>query len=116
MLRPILKISIRNGSRSFSTAKNIVNECHTLRKSIQQLNDKCRGPLASNTQKNTVMPFVFLLGNHSSGKSSFVNYILQRKVQSSGVAPTVSALCAWIFAFVCAFLLILVIYQYMCVG
>ena len=98
MLRHILKTSGRiqiqiqnkNKNKNFSTAKHIVDECHTLRKSIQQLNDKCRGPLAANTQKNTVMPFVFLLGNHSSGKSSFVNYILQRKVQSSGVAPTVS--------------------------
>ena len=28
------------------------------------------------------------LGNHSSGKSSFINYICQRKVQTAGVAPT----------------------------
>jgi GTPase SAR1 family protein len=28
------------------------------------------------------------LGNHSSGKSSFVNYLLNRKVQTAGVAPT----------------------------
>ena len=34
------------------------------------------------------MPFVFLLGNHSSGKSSFINYVCQRKVQTAGVAPT----------------------------
>lgn len=39
-------------------------------------------------QQNTVLPFVFLLGNHSSGKSSFVNYICQRKIQTTGVAPT----------------------------
>lgn len=31
---------------------------------------------------------MFLLGNHSSGKSSFINYICQRKVQTAGVAPT----------------------------
>lgn len=31
---------------------------------------------------------MFLLGNHSSGKSSFINYVLQRKVQVAGVAPT----------------------------
>jgi GTPase Era involved in 16S rRNA processing len=34
------------------------------------------------------LPFVFLLGNHSSGKSSFINYVCQRKVQTAGVAPT----------------------------
>lgn len=31
---------------------------------------------------------MFLLGNHSSGKSSFVNYVCDRKVQTAGVAPT----------------------------
>lgn len=34
------------------------------------------------------MPFVLFVGNHSSGKSSFINYILQRNVQTAGVAPT----------------------------
>ena len=28
------------------------------------------------------------LGNHSSGKSSFINYVLGRAVQTAGVAPT----------------------------
>lgn len=49
---------------------------------------RSRGPLDKSTNKNTIFPFVFLLGNHSSGKSSFVNYILNRKVQTAGVAPT----------------------------
>ncbi len=47
-----------------------------------------KGPLEKNSQKNTILPFVFLLGNHSSGKSSFVNYVCQRKIQTAGVAPT----------------------------
>jgi GTPase SAR1 family protein len=34
------------------------------------------------------MPFCLLVGNHSSGKSSFINYILQRNIQKAGVAPT----------------------------
>ena len=45
------------------------------------------------------LPIVFLLGNHSSGKSSFINYvtgqldaafkgIICRKLQHTGVAPT----------------------------
>jgi hypothetical protein len=71
------------------TPEDIIDRCHQLRSSIQTLNDKYKGPLErSSDQKNTVLPFVFLLGNHSSGKSSFINYILQRKVQSTGVAPT----------------------------
>ena len=35
-----------------------------------------------------MLPFVLLLGNHSSGKSSFANYALGRRVQQCGVAPT----------------------------
>lgn len=67
---------------------NIIQDGIKLRSSIQTLNDKYRGPLDKTTQQNTVFPFVFLLGNHSSGKSSFVNYLLNRKVQATGVAPT----------------------------
>jgi len=33
-------------------------------------------------------PQVLLLGNHSSGKSTFVNYLLGESVQKTGVAPT----------------------------
>ena len=33
-------------------------------------------------------PQVLLLGNHSSGKSSFVNFLLGAEVQKTGVAPT----------------------------
>ena len=33
-------------------------------------------------------PQVLLLGNHSSGKSTFVNYLLGDDVQNTGVAPT----------------------------
>lgn len=71
-----------------ATAESIVDQCLDLRKSLQPVNDRFAGPLEKSAQKNTVLPFVFLLGNHSSGKSSFVNYVLQRKVQVAGVAPT----------------------------
>jgi hypothetical protein len=67
---------------------NIIKECEEQRKSVQQLSDLFKGPLLHSALRNTVLPFVFLLGNHSSGKSSFVNYLLQRKVQAAGVAPT----------------------------
>ena len=41
-----------------------------------------------NSVANPSMPLVFLLGNHSSGKSTFVNYLHGRKIQTTGVAPT----------------------------
>ncbi|MBX3744330.1 MAG: dynamin family protein [Verrucomicrobiae bacterium] len=33
-------------------------------------------------------PVVLFLGNHSSGKSSFINYLLGQQVQATGLAPT----------------------------
>lgn len=66
----------------------IVLDCQKLLESVGGLNERIRGPLDKLTNQNTIFPFVFLLGNHSSGKSSFVNYILNRKVQTAGVAPT----------------------------
>ena len=57
----------------------ILEGCSNLHARIQPLNDRLRSPLGKHSEKTTKMPFVFLLGNHSSGKSSFVNYVLQRK-------------------------------------
>ena len=54
---------------------------------VAPTNDACHGPLERNYQP-TMLPFVLLLGNHSSGKSSFANYALGRRVQQCGVAPT----------------------------
>lgn len=67
----------------------VVEECRRLRKSINPINDRYRGLLDTSLESyNTLFPFVLLLGNHSSGKSSFINHLLQRKVQTTGVAPT----------------------------
>ncbi len=33
-------------------------------------------------------PLVLLIGNHSSGKSTFINYLLKQDTQNTGVAPT----------------------------
>ena len=68
--------------------QSIVDKCFAVRESLQAISDRCKGPLEKSSQKNTVLPFVFLLGNHSSGKSSFINYVIQRKIQVTGVAPT----------------------------
>jgi hypothetical protein len=34
------------------------------------------------------LPTVLFLGNHSSGKSSFINFLVQAEVQKTGLAPT----------------------------
>jgi len=72
--------------RSFQS--EILDECAKVHSSIMPLNQKLRGPLAKHSDRQTCMPFVFLVGNHSSGKSSFINYVLGRNVQTAGVAPT----------------------------
>jgi hypothetical protein len=66
----------------------VLDKCEALHSSIMPLNERIRGPLAKNSNQGTALPMVFLVGNHSSGKSSFVNYILGRPVQVAGVAPT----------------------------
>jgi polynucleotide 5'-kinase involved in rRNA processing len=83
VFRPIMRSSA--GSRLLVKRVNLnivrgIAEVATDNK-VESIIDVClSGPLEKSNQKNTILPFVFLLGNHSSGKSSFVNYILQRKV------------------------------------
>ena len=77
------------GPEGFSPILEITSECLRLRSSVvQPINDRYNGPLDKSDVFNTKFPLVLLLGNHSSGKSSFVNWILKRTVQVSGVAPT----------------------------
>ena len=54
---------------------------------VAPVNEALRGPLEADYAP-TMLPFVLLLGNHSSGKSSFANLALGRDVQTAGVAPT----------------------------
>jgi len=70
------------------SANVIVDECNRIQQHIYILNEKFSGPLKADSAKCTRNPFVLLLGNHSSGKSSFINFLLQRSVQMAGVAPT----------------------------
>ncbi len=69
-----------------SNGSLVLAECKRLHHLIQPISDRYHGPLIAS--QNTLFPFVLLLGNHSSGKSSFINYLLNRKVQTTGVAPT----------------------------
>ena len=72
------------GLCSVRETPGIVLDCQKILESVGDLNDRVRGPLDKSTNRNTIFPFVFLLGNHSSGKSSFVNYLLNRRVQTAG--------------------------------
>jgi len=90
--RPTFATTRRRGlvteAVSVSLPEKIISDCLALRQSVQPTNDRLKGPLEKSAQRNTILPFVFLLGNHSSGKSSFINYVCQRKIQTAGVAPT----------------------------
>lgn len=67
----------------------VIHDCGRIRANIHKINEQCYGPLDNKSvQNSTKLPFVLLLGNHSSGKSSFANYLMGRTVQSTGVAPT----------------------------
>jgi len=52
------------------------------------LNSSLLGPLSKDHQILTPLPFVLCIGNHSSGKSTFINHVVGRDVQVTGVAPT----------------------------
>jgi len=77
-----------DGIPSSSVQQSILTQCSDLHSSIMPLNSQVLGPLAKNSDRGTSLPFVFLVGNHSSGKSSFINYVSGRPIQTSGVAPT----------------------------
>ena len=91
--RPVLG-TLRSTYRRFSTSTppsvplQILGRVEELHRKLQPLNDRLQGPLEKHSYRTTALPFVLLLGNHSSGKSSFVNYVLGRRIQTAGVAPT----------------------------
>lgn len=92
----------QNGVRTFYTAhsdsdhtktpatpEDVLRACWNTYDSLTQLNDKLGGTaVPPPSDRGTSLPFCLLVGNHSSGKSSFINYVLQRNIQKAGVAPT----------------------------
>lgn len=72
-----------------------MEELVQLERKIQSLYDDDLAPLASrfefelptSARDATGAPNVLFLGNHSSGKSSFINYLIQSEVQKTGLAP-----------------------------
>jgi len=93
---------IENGFRSFytvrdddgkdkapSTPEDVLRDCWNTYDSLTKLNDKLGGTaIPPPSDRGTSLPFCLLVGNHSSGKSSFINYVLNRNIQKAGVAPT----------------------------
>ena len=69
-------------------AKWVTEECFAIRGMVQELSDRVKGPLNLENDRSTFLPMIFLLGNHSSGKSSFINFVMGRDIQQCGVAPT----------------------------
>jgi hypothetical protein len=69
-------------------SRQVIEECAVMRNSVMALNNRVRGPLDVENDRSTILPVVFFLGNHSSGKSSFINYLLHNSIQECGVAPT----------------------------
>jgi hypothetical protein len=74
----------------------IMDELISLERKVQALYDSTLRPLAERLGFDLPMtakdapgrPTVLLLGNHSSGKSSFINFLLGTELQKTGLAPT----------------------------
>jgi hypothetical protein len=55
---------------------------------LKPLNARLLGPLDKTLDELSPLPMVLILGNHSSGKSTFINFLCGRQIQATGVAPT----------------------------
>jgi len=72
-------------------AQEIIKKAEAITEGVLlPLNERVLGPLekGGDVKSRPYLPFVFCLGNHSSGKSTFINHVLGREVQKTGVAPT----------------------------
>ncbi len=69
-------------------AVNIDRRVQSLREDLlRPFADKFGFPLG-NRSAATGLPTVLCLGNHSSGKSTFINHLARANIQDTGVAPT----------------------------
>jgi hypothetical protein len=84
-----LNTSSDDSSLGEEAPEKILDQCAQLYDSLTDLNDKLGGTaIPPPSDRGTSLPFCLLVGNHSSGKSSFINYVLKRNIQKAGVAPT----------------------------
>src|SRR5690606_16297079 len=73
---------------SDTVADNIDRKVQSLREELlRPFADKFGFPLG-NKSTATGLPTVLCLGNHSSGKSTFINHLAGANIQDTGVAPT----------------------------
>ena len=73
---------------SDTTTDNIDRKVQSLREGLlRPFADKFGFPLG-NKSSATGLPTVLCLGNHSSGKSTFINHLAGASIQDTGVAPT----------------------------
>ena len=80
------RVAVGGGARRKSTfasalSQKIKDDTEKLHEDVlQPINARLLGPLERRPFTEGVpLPVVLLLGNHSSGKSSFINYVLGRK-------------------------------------
>jgi hypothetical protein len=57
-------------------------------RTLQPVADSLAFDLPNRSVEAAGLPMVLFLGNHSSGKSSFINYLVQSEIQKTGLAPT----------------------------
>ena len=82
-------VGTRRGLATQASAVKLFDRVRTLHKTVlAPLNEQLMGPLEKASDQLVPHPMVFILGNHSSGKSSFINYVVGRRIQETGVAPT----------------------------
>lgn len=61
---------------------------HLFREVIDPVGERFAFPRAPHAGEVGGPPLVLIIGNHSSGKSSFINHVLGAGVQTTGLAPT----------------------------
>jgi hypothetical protein len=82
------------GSAGDSTSS--MDDLLWLEREVQAVYDRTLHPLAKRLAVELPvsgkdapgLPTVLFLGNHSSGKSSFINHLIQAEIQKTGLAPT----------------------------
>ncbi|XP_071789488.1 uncharacterized protein [Asterias amurensis] len=73
-------------SASVSVNEKILKECHTLYTDADQGLITIAGKLGLNLLAPRKKINILLIGNHSAGKSSFINWYIEEHVQKTGVA------------------------------